>query len=386
MRNPLIKYNKIRKDILMEIHTADLHFGNNSVDPSTEFNILKEQFLDPISTLNFDILFINGDIYDHKVMTGSDTTMNAVLFVDACVNICKSKGATLVIIMGTKSHDADQLRIFYHYLTDPTIDIRIVEHAKFEMIKGKRILCLPEEYSRGAEYYENLFYHSGFYDSVAMHGTLAGSVYGAVTEDLSGDRAVFDINNFCYCRGPILSGHVHTPMCLKGYMYYVGNPIRYKFGEEEAKGFTILIHNIRTREFYTHFQEIMSFRYDTVNLDYMATEDPKIIINHIKQLQENGIHNVRVEFTVDNSNIDMVKNYYRTNPSIKIKNDSLKNNIDMSTSVQSDESLPEEFAQFQFILDPQLTEFEKLSRFINLKKGFTYITTDELIDIVEGVD
>lgn len=384
--NPMVRIDQTEKEILIEVHIADLHFGNNSVDPSTEFQIMDEQFLNPISTVPFDALYIDGDIYDHKVMTNSDTTMYVTMFVDKCVNICRSKGATLVIILGTNSHDADQLKIFYHYLTDPSVDVRIIEQARFENIKGKRVLCLPEEYNKGREYYEKFFYHSGWYDSVAMHGTLVGSVYGADMEDLDGERAVFDINNFCYCKGPIISGHVHTPMCLKGYMYMVGNPVRYKFGEEEAKGYTILIHNIKTREFYTSFQEITSFRYDTINLDYMAMEDPKIIIDHIKSLQNQGIHNIRVEFTVDSSSIDIIKNYFRTNTSIKIKDDREKRSVNNSISVNSEEEYPEEFEQFKFLLDPQLTEYQKLARFINLKKGFVYITTEELIDIVKGVD
>lgn len=380
--NPLIKFNELTKDIIIEVHTADLHFGNNSVDPSTEFTILEEQFLNPISTMNFDILYIDGDIYDHRVMTNSDTTMYVTMFIDRCVNICRLKGAALVIIYGTKVHDDDQLKVFYHYLSDPTVDVRIIEQARFELIKGKRVLCLPEEYNKGSEYYENLLYHSGFYDSVAMHGTLAGSVYGCDKEDLNGERAVFDLHNFCYCKGPIISGHVHTPMCLKGYMYYTGNPVRYKFGEEEPKGFTILVHNIRTREFYTHFQEITSFRYDTINLDYMVMEDPKIVINHIKSLQEQGVHNIRVEFTVDNANIDIVKNYYRTNSSVKIKDDSKKVKSSTGIDSSSNDDLPEEYKEYQFLLDPNLTEYEKLTKFINIKKGFTYITAEELISIL----
>lgn len=387
MINPLIKYNQLEKDIFVEVHISDLHFGNNSVEPSTEFQILDEQFLEPISILNFDILFINGDIFDHKVMTNSDTTMYATMFIDKCVNMCRMKDATLVIILGTDSHDAGQLKIFYHYLPDPTVDVRIVEQAKFELIKGKKVLCLPEEYNKGTEYYENLFYNSGFYDSVAMHGTLAGGVYGCNSMNLEGERAVFDLQNFCYCKGPIISGHVHTPMCLKGYMYYTGTPIRYKFGEEEAKGYTILVHNINTREFYSHFEEITSFRYDTINLDSLVMEDPKVVTDYIKTLQANGVDNVRVEFTVDNANVDIIKNYYRTSSSVKIKDERNTTKVNQpSTSVSSDDELPEEYEQFKFLLDPNLSEFEKLSRFINLKKGFVYISTEELINIIEGVD
>ena len=54
---------------LIEVHIADLHFG--SIDPLKEFAILKEQFLDRIALVNFDILSIDGDIFDKKLMANS---------------------------------------------------------------------------------------------------------------------------------------------------------------------------------------------------------------------------------------------------------------------------------------------------------------------------
>ena len=151
-----------RKDTLIEIHIADIHFGNKSTKIEDHFNIMVEQFINPISTINFDLLSINGDLFDHKVMANSDTVMYAIKFIDLCVQLCRARNATLVLLEGTSEHDADQLKLFYHYLEDPTIDIRIVESARFEIIKGYRFLYMPEEYSMGDEYYERLLYQSGW--------------------------------------------------------------------------------------------------------------------------------------------------------------------------------------------------------------------------------
>ena len=68
-----------QKNHVLEIHIADIHFG--CVDPATEYNILKEQFLDPISKLDFDILSIDGDIFDRKFMANSDAVYYAIEFV-----------------------------------------------------------------------------------------------------------------------------------------------------------------------------------------------------------------------------------------------------------------------------------------------------------------
>lgn len=377
----MIPFIKENKSLFTEIHIADLHFGC-AIEPQVEYKILSEQFLAPIQPIQFDIMSINGDFFDHKVMANSDVAMYGCMFAKDCVDMCREKGATLLIIMGTESHDAGQLKLFYHYMNDPSVDVRIIESARFEMIKGKRVLCLPEEYNMGADYYGQLLYYSGWYDSVYMHGTIKDSVYGAYKMDLNGDRAIFDLENFCYCKGPIISGHVHTPMCLRSHMYYTGSPLRYKFGEEEAKGFTVLVHNIDTGKYYYHFQEIQSFRYDTINLDHMCNSDPKDIVAYVKQLQLQGIHNIRLEFTVDSSVVNVLKNFYRTNPSIKIKDDR-ENRLSGSTSeVITDVAGDDE--KYSFLLDPDITEYDKLTRYINICKGFAYITTEELMEILEG--
>ena len=115
-----------------------------------------EQMVNKIHDLQFDVFFINGDIFHHKFMSNSDTIMYASLFIDEVVRLCMSKNATLVLLHGTASHDADQLKLFYHYIGSG-VDIRIVETTRFEIIKGIRVLCIPEEYNKGYDYYLPIF-------------------------------------------------------------------------------------------------------------------------------------------------------------------------------------------------------------------------------------
>ena len=42
------------KNYAVEVHIADIHFG--SIDPQKQFAILNEQFLKPISTIDFDMV------------------------------------------------------------------------------------------------------------------------------------------------------------------------------------------------------------------------------------------------------------------------------------------------------------------------------------------
>lgn len=378
LQKPFIK---VQNDIMTEIHIADIHFGNKSTKIEDHFKIMVEQFINPISTIHFDLLSINGDLFDHKVMANSDVVMYTIKFIDLCIQLCRQRNATLVLLLGTSEHDADQLKLFYHYLDDPTIDIRIIEHAKFEYIKGHRFLYMPEEYSMGEEYYDRILNHSGWYDCVCLHGTIVGSVYGANYPEKSGTRAIFDIDDFKSCAGPIICGHVHKPQCIDGYMYYSGTPIRYKFGEEEPKGFLICLHNFTTREFYMHFQEIESFRYDTINVDDMLNSDPKVVIDYIKGLKDQGIDNIRVQFGVDNPSIEVIKQYFAGIPYVKIDTDKIKKK---KMELESNESIFEdEYAGLEFILDESLDKKDILCRYANYLKGYTYITVDELIELLK---
>ena len=99
-----------QRQYVVEVHIADIHFG--SIDPLKQFNILNEQFLSKIATIDFDILSIDGDIFDKKFMANSMSVMYAMEFVRICTELCKAKQATMIIISGTESHDAGQLKLF----------------------------------------------------------------------------------------------------------------------------------------------------------------------------------------------------------------------------------------------------------------------------------
>lgn len=358
---------------LIEIHIADIHFG--VIDPKVQYNILIEQFIIKIQNINFNILSIDGDLFDHKFQANSDAVLYAELFINECVNLCRIKNATLVLLHGTSSHDSNQLKLFYHYLSDPTIDIRIIENTRFEIIRGKKVLCIPEEYNKGKEYYENFLFNSGLYDGVFMHGTLKGSIYGANEINLSSKKSpVFGLQSFSNCKGPIISGHVHIPGCFESHMYYPGCPIRWKFGEEEEKGFLIVLHDLDNRNYRIHFEEIKSFRYDTINLDHLLM-DPQKAISYVDQLKKSGIDFVRLKFTIDKEEcLNIIKHYYQKDPTVKIletyKQEKEKEEMQKALSIKYD--------GYDYILDDNLSPEEKLTKYINQEMGYTYITVDEL--------
>lgn len=363
---------------LTEVHIADIHFG--AFNPEDQFNILTHEFIEKIIPLQYDILSINGDLFEHKFMANSDAILWAMRFIEQLYWDVKRKGAVLILLAGTESHDAGQLQLFYGNVSD---DFIIVEKIQDLIIKGKRFLAIPELYGVDQSVYEHYLYHNGWYDGVIMHGTYKGSVYGTNNPTLNSAHApIFCMDNFVYCRGPIISGHIHVPGCYDTHMYYCGSPLRYKFGEEQEKGFIILTHNLETSQYYLHFEPIISYRYDTINMDNFVGRDPKELINYVADLRAQGIHNLRLEFTrQDEQLFNIIDSYYRNISAVRI----MKPDMKKEQMIQSQIEQSNKYSEYQYIFDKSLSPEQILVRYINQQQGYQYITTEELQNVLKSL-
>lgn len=369
--------NRVNKrGCLSEIHLADIHFG--AIEPKEAYEILKREVIAELWKIAIiDIIFINGDLFDRKYTTDSEPVLYASLFMQEIRLVSIEKHATVVILSGTESHDAGQLNLFYHYLEDPAFDIRIVENIRFEYIKGAKVLCIPELYNIPESVYEKFLFESGVYDQCVMHGTIEGAIYGNTVN--RGGR-LFNIDDFNNCRGPIMAGHVHTPGCFNSHFYYSGTPIRYKFGEEEEKGFMLVYYNLDTCDYYAHLIPVKSFRYDTICIDELTSQDPDDIIRYINKLkEEEGIDYLRVTYgkEIPSDNFAIIREYYKNNGRIKLK---LNERGSSSYSQENDTS---KYKEYSYLFDQTLSPYEKLAIYINQKENCDFISGDEIKRIVE---
>lgn len=367
-----IRYNKTRGSLAIA-SIADIHMGR--IDPKTQYDILKEQFLQVISELpKLDIIAIAGDLYDHKIMANSAAAMYGSLLVSDIVNIARAKGSTVLLITGTKSHDNDTLKLYYNYVQDPSVDFRLVENIRFEYIKGAKILCIPELYGVDESIYQ-YYLHSGWYDMCFMHGTFKGAVYG----DNVGEGRLFTIDDFTHCLGFMISGHVHIPGCYNKYFYYCGSPIRWQHGEEQEKGFLLSCINLDSMSHYVDFVPIKSFKYKTIDLDDIISEDPQVVIQYINKLKaDEGIDFIKIRFnnSVSNANKIVINNYYKSRDNVAIE----------FLSTQEEElkkaELQNTIEQYNFILDPNLTDEQKFCMYVNEQEGYEFITVEKLTEIL----
>lgn len=368
-------YSTKCKGTFVSIHIADIHFG--AIDEKAQYDILKEQFIDRISILdNIDLICIDGDLFEHKYMANSNVIYYAQLFIDNLVEFCRNKNTTLILLHGTYSHDSNQLKLFYHYLQDNTVDIRIVETIKFEYVRGVKILCIPELYNIDDSIYNEYLFNSGLYDQCIIHGTIKGSVYG----DNVGQSKLFTINDFKNCIGPTLAGHIHTGGCFNSHFYYCGSALRYKFGEEEPKGFLVVIQDLETRKYLVEKVLIESFSYKTIYLDDIISNDPKDTINYINQIKDNNIDHLRIVFNneVPSDIMLILNNYYHSINNIKLQYE----NDAKSKIMKKNASEMNILGDLSFVLDKSLSEYEILAKYINYNKGYEYITVDKLKEII----
>lgn len=364
---------------LIEVHLADLHFG--AFDPKKQYQILVEQVLSELYQLpKLDIISIDGDLFDHKVMSNSDAALYASKFVADLVHLAKMKNATLILLAGTYSHDFDQLKLFYHYMDNSQnygVDVRVITNIQFEYIKGARILMIPELNGVEESVYQKFFNQSGWYDAAFVHGTFEGSVYGNLT---SGSSRLLTAEDFKYCTGVAISGHVHKAGCFQGFYYYCGCPYRWKFGEEEEKGYIILAHDLDTQVHYVDFRPIQSFRYDTIFLDQLISEDPKAICDYINQRRiHDGIDFIKVKFRVPipGYNKTIISNYYRNNPTTFVE---FMDIVEVEKQKQQQAIMND--GQYSYLMDPSISDFERFVRYVNDKEGHEFITVQQLTELL----
>lgn len=367
---------------LIEVHLADLHFG--AFDPKLQYQILMEQVYTKILSLpKVDIISIDGDIWNNKVMSNSDASMYACKFVDALVYVSKLKNATLILLSGTYSHDFDQLKLFYHYMDRNELegtDIRVITNIQFEYIKGARILMIPELNGVSEEVYQKFFNQSGWYDEAFVHGTFEGSVYGNM---VSGNSRLLTAKDFLYCKGFAISGHVHKSGCFQGFYYYCGCPYRWKFGEEEAKGFLIVAHDLDTQIHYVEFEEISSYRYDTIYVDELFSNDPKVICDYINNKRTSeGIDYIKVRFRVPIPGRDktVINSYYRNNPTTFVE---FMNVEEINQSKQQEEAFAS--TKYSYLIDNSISDLERFVRYVNENEGEGFISVKQLSELLENI-
>lgn len=193
-------------------------------------------FVDKVKEERPLITALTGDIFDDRINADEDIYHYAIQTIIKISQYTKY----LIIVDGTFSHDYNTLDILYSF-KGLIPNIYFVKHKEVLNLDNLKILILPEEYPQNPEeYYKEVL--SGTYHYILGHGDIEGGVYhsGVNNSMLKGFR--FKISTLSEIAKYTIFGHLHKHQLLgkKQNVLYTGSLARFKFGEEEEKGFVII--------------------------------------------------------------------------------------------------------------------------------------------------
>ena len=78
--------------------------------------------------------------------------------------------------------------------------------------------------------------------------------------------------------------------------------------------------------------------------------------------------------------MNVVRSYFRNSATVKLQELNKKE----KQAQQIDSAVLEKFSQYDYMLDPEVSDYSKFCMYVNQSEGYDYITADELINLLEG--
>lgn len=230
---------------------ADIHLCQNYYEylrPTLEAFIADVERERPVITV------IAGDYFDRRIYTDDFIYKKAI---DYLLQLAKST-KHLVVVQGTYSHDYDSLNILNSIKTIQDNIIFTKDIAELEL-EGYKILCIPEAYPKDPnEYYRK--YLTKEYDFVFGHGDIEGAVLHAGIDNTKLNGFKFSPLSLSKMARFVVFGHIHKHQFLKENVCYPGSLGRWKYGEEEDKGYVEIDLDLNLMKFVP----LDSYTFDTV--------------------------------------------------------------------------------------------------------------------------
>lgn len=225
---------------------SDIHFGL----PCTE-RIYQElsQLKDFINNNELDVIHINGDYFDRKLVFCEPASIIAMQFFYELRELCIKKKIKLRIIHGTEGHERMQTEMF-RTLKSKYLDMKIFNTVtEEELFPGFNVLYIPEEYPVDSEeYYKE--YKNKEYQALMGHGmwdfaAAAQSVIDEADRKDTKTAPVFKYSEWekTIPHGMAIFGHIHLRMVHKKKVFYPGSFTAWDFTDISKKGFAYYTYN-----------------------------------------------------------------------------------------------------------------------------------------------
>jgi len=346
---------------------ADLHWG--AMDSYKMYNNLQLvlEFIRQMKD-SLDFIIIAGDYFDYRLQLNSKTALAAVQWFDELVNTCRESNIKKIrMFKGTREHDNDQLEIFRppYELDDGYFKIFNTTESE-ELLPGLRCIYCPDENMNLSEY------HQVYYSKFIPHPNI-GFFHGnfdTILPDIEFNRIqehnlatmIYEYDKFSkLIKGPMISGHWHVKNEHKS-LYYVGSYDRWKFNEEEDKGFIYGEIDTDTNEYFIHrVNNPLATQYKTIIVssdEYSTPEQFASLSNMINDyLKDDSEIKLRVSYLLSSNNDEALVNYnifqrqYSTCKQVKIE---IKDLVKREAKKVKKKQVEIEASKYQYIFDSDL--------------------------------
>lgn len=356
---------------------GDLHF--RAFSPKDLYFELQEGFIKTLKNMDkLDVIVILGDVYNAESGLNNLDTVYSFKFINDVKEIAINKKTKVRMIQGTRSHDQDQLFALAQLFYNSGVDFKLITEVQDEMLFDDiRVLYIPEEYIENpGEYYRPWLKPGQVYDFIFMHGLVDDASFVAKNQESESTHKkapIFHTEDLIdHTMGCIMSGHIHTRMCIKELFYYVGSYSCWKHGEEEDKGFYLIEYDTNTRRAETKFVINKNRkRFITISIEKdneLFSKDIVEAINYLLDLTKKFTYdNLRFKIYIPNEYnntlllTQSIKEAFSRQKNIKIE---FKNNRDKLIEEEMKEKLSKVKDKYGYIFDNHLTPFDKISMFI----------------------
>ena len=361
---------------------SDIHVG--AMDLETLYNEYTELFINRIKKDNkLDFVIVCGDFFDHKLYLNDNAAKMSYKMLKDLIEVCKDKDIPLRFVYGTESHECNQYDIMnVMKIYDNVKVVKFVSDE--ELLPNLNILYLPEEHVNDIdEYYSKYLSNYDKYDYVFGHGVIREVMtdLSVHIDNRSDDKRkktkIFTTKELDkVCKGEVYFGHYHINIETDNKFFSIGSFSRWRYGEEERKGFYIVECNT-DKEKYSHeyIENTLAKDYKTIRIGYnneVFTDEDKLkesIDGFNNMIKREAYDNIRVVFNIPSniehpeSTINYIKETLKKSDNIKVE--IVNGYIDEKRKIQK-EKVNETNQLYSFIFDKNLPLEDKTSKFINI--------------------
>lgn len=268
---------------------ADMHIGaikDTNYYYNSMINIIdKEVVFKPC-----DIVVILGDYFDRLFKVNEEYVSLAINIMSYLVRVCTKSKTKIRIVYGTESHEMNQYRLFNHFLSSSSIDMKLFTTVTEEKLGKANILYVSEEYIGDKyEFYKKTIYGGKKYDYIFGHGVITEGMPLAVghsreTDNINTENKVphFNAGDLSKAGKMVVFGHYHRAWDLEN-VHYLGSLYRWCFGEEEPKRYGIIEDGKLEFIENTDAYEYKTYEYNEDSPVYDSSDD---IMNEIARIKE----------------------------------------------------------------------------------------------------